>query len=135
MAMSMKDILKGLNFGFMQDMINISNTLEKKGLPKAEFLDFVNDYLTERQAETVAENENIRTKQIKQRKDYATNAPKCPTCGDPLMIKLIKEPRGNKNVNGYKSLWYCINDESGCIYEQYSTNNLSTELKKLKKRR
>ncbi|KKL58769.1 hypothetical protein LCGC14_2222030, partial [marine sediment metagenome] len=45
-----------------------------------------------------------------------TNIQRCPDCGAALKIAPIKEPKGRGNVHGYKSRWFCDNDD--CAYEK-----------------
>lgn len=51
----------------------------------------------------------------------------CPDCGGPLAIREIKIPVGHKNVHGHKSHWFCIAES--CLFEEYSTEEIATELK------
>lgn len=44
--------------------------------------------------------------------------PICPNCGEDLFLTQITEPEGPKNKLGWKTLWFC--EEDNCIFENYS---------------
>ncbi len=46
-------------------------------------------------------------------------APTCPACGSLFNLKPIRIKQGAANKFGFKSLWYCVDDE--CAYEEFST--------------
>ena len=46
-------------------------------------------------------------------------APTCPVCGSLFNLKPIRIKQGNANKFGFKSLWYCVDDN--CAYEEFST--------------
>ncbi len=46
-------------------------------------------------------------------------APTCPACGSLFNLKPIRIKQGNANKFGYKSQWYCVDDN--CAYEEFST--------------
>ncbi len=46
-------------------------------------------------------------------------APTCPVCGSLFNLKPIRIKQGAANKFGFKSLWYCVDDN--CAYEEFST--------------
>ena len=46
-------------------------------------------------------------------------APTCPACGSLFNLKPIRIKQGAANKFGYKSQWYCVDDN--CAYEEFST--------------
>ena len=60
-------------------------------------------------------------------------APRCPLCDSALLLRAITIRQGKANINGYKSHFYCSNDD--CLYEQYSRVSAEYQYKKLLKKR
>lgn len=53
--------------------------------------------------------------------------PKCSQCGSDMGLRIIKEPKGYKNINGYKTCWECFD----CAHEEYSYKTVEDWIKEL----
>lgn len=53
--------------------------------------------------------------------------PKCSQCDSDMGLRIIDEPKGYKNVNGYKTCWECYN----CAHEEYSYKTIEEWMKEL----
>lgn len=60
--------------------------------------------------------------------------PECPKCGTPLFLRLIGEPKGPKNVHGYRTCWICTDGPKDCVYEKYSGKTLREWMRELEKK-
>ncbi len=124
-----RKILNNFGLGILQDMVNVMTSLENKGIQEQDVREAVIFYVQEEKNKVKEQSAQTLKQQEKSKQDYKSKAPQCPKCHAPLMIREIKAPKGVKNLNNYKSEWYCINDEIDCIYEKYSVKTVQEELK------
>lgn len=122
-------ILDAFGFGILQNMVNVMTSLEKRGVAEEDVKEVVIAYVAKKRAELEKKQQIVQDEQNKKQVTYENKAPKCPKCGAPLMLRPIKAPKGIQNKKGYKSVWYCINEETDCVYEKYSLHDLRYELK------
>lgn len=59
--------------------------------------------------------------------------PVCPECGEPLYLRIIKEPKGPKNQKGWVTCWGCLGPS--CFYEGYSKKNVAEWVRELRKKK
>lgn len=59
--------------------------------------------------------------------------PKCPSCDEPLYLRIINTPKGTQNQRGWKTCWECLGPN--CIYEEYSKKSVNEWVKRLKRRK
>lgn len=53
--------------------------------------------------------------------------PKCSQCGKDMGLRIVNEPKGYRNINGYKTCWECYN----CAHEEYSYKTIDEWMKEL----
>ena len=53
--------------------------------------------------------------------------PKCSQCASDMGLRIINEPQGYRNVNGYKTCWECFD----CAHEEYSYKTIEEWMKEL----
>ncbi len=51
---------------------------------------------------------------------------KCPECGKTLSYRVVTEPKGRGNLNGYTWNWACF----ACGFDEYTYENVKSALKK-----
>ncbi len=125
-----RKILDAFGFGLLQDAVNMLTSLEKRGVPEGDVREVIMEYVQDKKNEHQEVASDQQKDLAEQQKDYASKAPQCPSCHAPLMIRPINAEKGIKNTKGYKSEWYCIAED--CVYERYSTDDITTELSKHK---
>lgn len=59
--------------------------------------------------------------------------PSCPSCKEPLYLRVINIPRRVQNRRGWKTCWECLGPN--CTYEEYSKKSVGEWMKRLKRRR
>lgn len=55
----------------------------------------------------------------------------CPECGKVIALHAINTEQGPRNVHGYRSVWFCLNEE--CLYEKYNKANVIEEATRLRR--
>ena len=123
----MVDLRKELAvFGFsnLQNLVVLFDILESREITIEQVRKFVDSEI----ALIKVQEENRE----KLRNEWIKIAKRCPNCGGPLYLKEIAIPKGRKNVYGYRSLWFCSNDN--CIYEKYNMEEVKNIVKGLKDR-
>ncbi|KKL81046.1 hypothetical protein LCGC14_1998710, partial [marine sediment metagenome] len=84
-------------------------------------------------AEQVLQEKKLHIQTEKVKKEWSAIALPCPNCKAPLFLKHICKKKGPENIHGYTCLWYC--EKGDCVYEKYTYENATEEIKKLKERR
>lgn len=122
-------LVPSFNFGFMQDVLNFFDILEKKKIP----VEVAFGAIRFRQQVSDAQWNS----RIKQRNIWLKKAKKCPNCGKILKLSNINTPEGPANKKGYKSVWYCTSGwgqddpEKMCGYHSYSILSTNKIIKKM----
>lgn len=114
--------LEAFSFGRLQDAANIITFLDRHNIKPAEFVEAVRAKKEEKERR-IKETEVRIERAERQRKQQA---PKCPDCGAALRIREIRAKHQKQNRLGWRSHWFC----PACAWEQYSKNDVQTELQK-----
>lgn len=126
LTVEQKRVLDSFGLGILQDMLNVMNSLELRGISERDVKDVVTQHVANTRVailEAVAEEKETLAQG---KKVYDAQAPQCPACNAPLYIRAIATPKGIQNKEGYKSVWYCLHDD--CVYERYSLGGVQAEL-------
>ena len=59
--------------------------------------------------------------------------PNCPSCEEPLYLRIINIPKGKQNRRGWKTCWECLGPN--CTHEEYSKKSVNEWVKRLKRRK
>jgi len=125
----MNEILTQFPFGLLVDVVNILQLLPYKKITTEEFIHAINN----QKADNIAGQLRQEQKQAQRRDCLQRIMPSCPLCSNMLILKPIRTRQGKANINGYKSHFYCSNDD--CLYERYSRVSAEYQYKKLLKKR
>lgn len=121
--------LQAFSFGRLQDTANVITVLQRHKIDPADFVEAVRQEKENQKARIEKESKEARKKaeQVqKAEQKWQQQAPKCPDCGVALRIREIRAKHQKQNRFGWRSHWFC----PACAWEQYSKNDVQTELQK-----
>jgi hypothetical protein len=104
--------MAAFSFGQMQDFIAMHRVMAEAAITIEDLTAYV----------TAVKGEMEKTWDVNE------NMPDCPICGGKLGLQPIKAPQGRANINGWKSLWFCLSED--CTYEKYSSDDVKTAMLK-----
>jgi len=120
--------LSVFGFGGLQNLVTLFNILERENISINDVRQFIAFALKRREENEIGFQKMI-AKRDKEMRKLAGNCPKCKT---PLRIRTIHSPKGKANVYGYRSHYFCGNEE--CDYEKYSKEPVKILVKKMVRR-
>ena len=106
-------ILAVFSLGQLQDVITIYRVMSEGDISVEMLSAYLDDQKIKLTEETPMPRETM---------------PACPVCGGKLGLQVITTPQGRANINGWKSLWFCLSD--GCDYEEFSMDDVKTAMVK-----
>lgn len=113
------------SFSKIQSLLTLVSLLEGQGIELEELKTFVKFKKQIMQKQREQEGEKI----TKEKELWVGNAPTCPVCSKPLLLRAITIPEGTKNLKGYTSQWIC--DAEDCIFEEYGFEDVQEVYKQV----
>jgi hypothetical protein len=107
-----EQLVSAFGFGQLQDYITLSGVLTEAAITIEDLTAYVNAVKGE----------------LEKAWDVNETMPACPVCGEKLGSQAITTPQGRANINGFKSLWFCLSED--CTYEKYSSDDVKTAMLK-----
>jgi len=108
--------------------VSVYKCLLRNGYTITDLVEYFDKLITQTVENRAKFEEEVR----KGREQWAAVAPPCPKCSAPLFLKRICKKQGPENIHGWTCLWYC--EHGDCIYERYTYENATDEIKKIKER-
>ena len=113
------------DFGRLQELLTLSDLLEREGLSFEIVRDFISSSIKAQQIFHERLEKMARERQ--ERWDKGTR--RCPTCNAPLVARAITLEKGKENVKGYTCHWFC--KEESCSFEEYTYENFKEVYEKI----
>jgi len=113
------------SFSLLEEVTTILKLLGRYNISTGEFIQEVERKKLEK-AENIRKNEEEKQARLSKLKRLL---PSCPLCDNTLILRPIFVPQGKRNIYGYRSHFYCSNEN--CLYEKYSRISADYQMRKL----
>ena len=120
--------LSVFSFPRLQELVTLSNLLEKENISLKEIKEFINSFLELQEINRL----RFDSEREKQKKFWKKITKKCPECGKPLDLAPVGCSKGKANKFGYKSYWSCSGED--CLYDKYTTREFKEIIEELRRR-
>jgi hypothetical protein len=123
----MIDILNVFGRGKIHDTTVIISMLKSNHVAPEDYASTLADILANNDLKMQRERLRDIREQRMNNKRFFNSTKECPDCGERLSLRTINAPKGNANLHGWKSLFFC----QVCVYEEYSALDMKEQLQRM----